>query len=296
MASPALAHPTLQASYAHCQGVTKREAKNFYFAFLSLPAARRRAISAVYAFSRQCDDYSDEENDTPSKLELLESYRRQLHACFAGAPAGPVFTALHDVVNNYRIPQEYFDDLITGVQMDLTTSRYPTFDDLYTYCYRVASVVGLICIEIFGYSDARARELAIDLGIAMQLVNIMRDIKEDAARDRVYLPINELAEFGYAEADLFSETLNQPFSDLMRFQANRAREYFQRGHRLLPMVTSSCRPCPAILGGLYSSLLDRIEARGWDVFSERVRLKTRRKLWLAGKIWTETRLKGAPSL
>lgn len=279
---------TIQDAQRYCRTVTRQQAKNFYFAFLSLPADQRRAIYAVYAFSRQCDDYSDDDMDNNSKLALLEEYRRQLAEAFAGRQSGPVFVALMDAAQRYNIPHQYFDDVISGVQMDLTINRYPTFDDLRTYCYRVASVVGLICLEIFGYSNERAKDAAVDLGIAMQLVNIMRDIKEDASRGRVYLPIEDLRRFGYAEEELFAEVHDERFVELMQFEATRARDFFEKGLGLLPMISARSRACPAILGGLYSAVLDRIERQNWRVFEGRVRLSTRQKLWLAGRIWTGT--------
>lgn len=291
MASTTLASPTVGEAYRHCQAITRERARNFYFAFLSLPPGQRQAVYAVYAFCRGCDDYADDDIELQRKVELLEGYRAQLHQCYQGQSSGPVFQALQDAVERYQIPQQYFDDIVTGVEMDLTISRYATFQDLYTYCYRVASVVGLISIQVFGYSSPRAKECAVDMGIAMQLVNIIRDIKEDAERDRIYLPQDELQRFGYTEQELFRGVLNQPFSDLMAFQARRARQYFRSGRKLLPMVPVRTRPCPAILSGLYSKLLDRIEARRWDVFAERVRLSTSEKLWLAGRTWTGTMLR-----
>ena len=284
---------SLEEAYSYCRSLTRQRARNFYFAFLSLPSRQRKAIYAAYAFCRGCDDYSDDDIEPERKVTLLEDYRRQLQACLRGEPSGPVFVALHDVVQRYNIPHEYFNDIINGVQMDLTVTRYASFEELYAYCYRVASVVGLVCLEIFGYSDAQARDSAIDLGIGMQLVNILRDIKEDAERDRVYLPLDEMERFGYTEADVFRGVVNKEFVELMKFQAQRARRYFEQGERMLPLLRARSRPCPAILRGLYTQLLSKIEARGWDVFEDRVRLSTPKKLWLAGKIWTTMQLKSA---
>ncbi len=296
MASPDIAQGAWAGSvaeaYGFCQALTRAQAGNFYYAFLPLPRQQRHAIYAAYAFSRSCDDYADEPIEEPRKLELLEGHRKLLHQAYEDRPSGPVFTALADAAQRYGIPREYFDGLIDGVLMDLTVRRYETFDDLYRYCYHVASLVGLVCIEIFGYSDPRAKEHAIAMGLAMQLVNIMRDVKEDAERDRIYLPLDELRQFGYSESDLFGGVVNEPFVELMKHQAGRARQYFQDGGRLLPLVPLRTRVCPAILRGLYSEVLRRIEARRYDVFQGRIRLAARQKLWLAGKIWMATTLKG----
>ncbi len=293
---PALGSPQgpvpIEEAYRHCQALTREQARNFYFAFLPLPRERRRAIYAVYAFSRASDDYADEPIERARKLDLLEGHRRLLHEAFEGRPSGPVFTALADAAQRFRIPRDYFDGIIDGVLMDLTVTRYETFEDLRWYCYQVASVVGLICIEIFGYSDPKAKEHAEALGIAMQLVNIMRDVREDAERDRVYLPQAELRRFGYSEADLVRGVVNDSFIELMRFQGARARRYFAEGAKLLPLVPRRSRVCPAILRALYSRLLDRMEARGYHIFEGRVSLPTREKLWLAGKLWTANSLRG----
>ena len=296
MASGTRESVSVNEAFSYCQSVTRQRARNFYFAFLSLPPEQRRAIYAVYAFCRGCDDYSDDDIEPRRKVELLEDYRRQLHACLRGEPSGPVFVALYDVAQRYQIPHQYFDEIIAGVQMDLTVTRYNSFQELYDYCYRVASVVGLICVEIFGYSDPQAKQSAIDLGIAMQLVNILRDIKEDSERDRIYLPLEEMRRFGYTESDLFEGLVNEQFVELMKFQAQRARQYFEQGGRMIPMLPTRSRACPAILRGLYSELLNRIEGTHYNVYETRVRLSTPFKLWLAGKIWTETVLKSVAPL
>ena len=296
MASGVRESLAVDEAYRYCQSLTRNRARNFYFAFLSLPPEQRRAIYAAYAFCRGCDDYADDDIEPDRKTELLEDYRRQLQACLGGEPSGPVFVALYDVAQRYQIPHQYFGDIISGVQMDLTITRYNSFEELYLYCYRVASVVGLMCVEIFGYSDPQAKQSAIDLGIAMQLVNILRDIKEDAERDRIYLPLEEMQRFGYTESDLFGGLVNEQFVELMKFQAQRARRYLEQGGRMIPMLPTRSRACPAILRGLYSELLNRIESTHYNVYENRVRLSTPYKLWLTGKIWTVTVLKSVAPL
>ncbi len=291
MASVTAALPSLDEAYRSCETVVKERAKNFYFAFLTLPRKERLAICAVYAFCRACDDYSDDDLELQRKLESLEEHRRLLHEAYEGRPANSAFLALHDTVERYGIPLQYFDEIIDGVLMDLTVSRYATFDELYKYCYRVASVVGLVCIEIFGYTDPKAKAHAVDLGIAMQIVNIMRDVREDAERDRIYLPKEDMERSGYSEKDLFSGVVNGPFDELMRMQSQRAREHFQKGRLLLPLLSPRARACPAVLQGLYSELLGRIETRGYNVYGSRIRLSTREKIWLAGKIWLTTAIR-----
>jgi phytoene synthase len=275
---------SVQEAYRYCQELAKREAKNFYYGFVLLPPAKRQAIYASYAFARRCDDIVDDDLEPEEKGRQLAEYRRRLEQCLHGRPSGPVFLALQDTIRRYRVPPEYFWQLINGVEMDLTVRRYSTFADLRRYCYGVASTVGLISIEIFGYRDGQqARQHAEDLGIALQLTNTLRDIREDAQRDRIYIPQDEMERFGYSEADIFGGIANEPFLHLMRFQVERAHEYFERGRRLLPLLPRRCRACTAVLQGIYSRMLERIEARPSAVLRERVSLSGSQKLALAGR-------------
>ena len=205
----ALASREVDQAYNWCRDVTRREAKNFYYAFITLPRQQRKAIYAAYAFCRLCDDAVDEDGPLPRKLELLSQLREQLVAAFSGEPVGSVFSAVAHSAATYGISQELYQEIINGVEADLTTSRYQDFQELRTYCYRVASVVGLICIEIFGYRDPRARQYAIDLGLAMQLTNIIRDVEEDLGRDRIYLPQEDLDRFGYSEERLAAGEMDE---------------------------------------------------------------------------------------
>lgn len=274
----------LEAAYDYCQEVTRREAKNFYYGFMLLPNGQRRAIYSAYAFARECDDIADAGLPPAEASEQLSAYRRDLEQCLAGRPDGPVFEALHRTVAKYRVPHEYLFDLISGVEMDLTKSRYATFDDLKTYCYHVASVVGLISIEIFGYDGGEeARAHAADLGLALQLTNILRDIAEDAERGRIYLPLDELEWFGYSEDELLVGRATPEFRCLVAFQADRARHYYAEGRRLLPHLPRRARACVGVMAGIYSSILDDIERDPGVVFRRRVSLSGRQKLALAGK-------------
>ena len=280
----------LQEAYEECRLITRSEAKNFYYAFLTLPPAKRRAIYASYAFCRLCDNAADEDIPTPRKLDLLHDLREKLAMAYDGHPSGPVFTAIADTAASFRIPQEHFQEVVSGVETDLTKTRYQDFDELRAYCHQVASVVGLICIEIFGYSHASAREHAVDLGLAMQLTNILRDVKEDLERDRVYLPMDEMNEFGYSLEELKAGVINEPFRQLMKFQADRARQYFNSGFALLPFLSPRSRACPAVLGQIYSHILDRIEGRDFDVFDERVSLSRREKYRVTAQTWMKSLL------
>lgn len=283
--------PTLEESYAYCTELTRSRARNFYYAFITLPKDKRRAIYAAYAFCRLSDDYSDEEIPLDKKAALLTGLHGELDRAFDGLPESPVFVALRDASRNFGIPKDYFHEIINGVEMDLVTNSYANFEDLYQYCYRVASVVGLVCIEIFEYTDPKAREYATDMGIAMQLTNILRDIEEDCGRGRVYLPQNELAEHGVSTESLQARDTGPGFRAMMAQQVSRAREYFDRSAALLPLLAPRSRLCPAVLRALYSALLDRIEARDYDVFGERVSLSSREKLALTARVWSGTMLR-----
>ena len=275
----------LDLAYDYCRRLTRERAKNFYYAFVTLPAAKRRAIYATYAFCRLCDDATDDTDDPDVKLQLVEQQREALEKTCAGRPEGRVHLALHDTINTFGIPRSYLDEVINGVEMDITKTRYSTFEELSEYCYRVASAVGLICIEIFGYSNPCARQHAIDLGLAMQLTNILRDVEEDLERGRLYIPGEDLERFGCSEEDMLLRRTGDGFRDLMRFQVERARDYFQRGKRLLPLLSPRSRACPAVLHGLYTRLLDRMEAVDYNVFGRRISLSTREKMGLLAKLW-----------
>ncbi len=274
----------LTAAYDYCQSLTKREAKNFYYGFMLLPARQRRGIYAAYAFARECDDIVDAGLPTEEASLRLAAYRESLDRCLEGHPQGPVLVALGDAIDRHRIPHEYFYRLIEGVETDLTVRRYADFEELKRYCYLVASVVGLISISIFGYRGGeQARRHAADLGIALQLTNILRDIQEDLQRDRIYLPLDELARFGYGEDDLRQGVANDAFRRVMAFQTERARRYFESGRRLFPYVSRRARACVGVMAGIYSTILDDIQREPETVLERRVSLSAGQKLALAGR-------------
>ena len=282
----------LEMAYDHCQRVAREQAKNFYYAFRTLPTPKRRAIYATYAFCRLCDDIADEDMPMEEKLRqfsatralLTESLQRNGSQSENGA-LPPEFAALSDATAAFGIPHHYYTEVIEGVESDLVKTRFENFEELKAYCYQVASVVGLICIEVFGYEDEPAREYAIDMGIAMQLTNILRDIKEDAERDRIYIPLDEMARFGYSVDDLKQGVIDEPFRNLMALQVNRARGYYQRSQKLFPLLDAGARACPKVLHAAYRAILDRIDASGYDVFSRRIGLSTIEKLLITGRLW-----------
>ena len=292
-----MAMPTdLDLAYDHCRHVAKAHAKNFYYAFRTLPARKRGAIYAAYAFCRLCDDIADEEMPLEDKQRLFAETRAMLAEPSDTGAEDPVFRALEDATQAFDIPASYLEEIIQGVEMDLSWTRFRTFDELRAYCYKVASVVGLLCIEVFGYEDPKARDYAVDLGLAMQLTNILRDVREDADRGRIYIPLEDMERFGYTEQDLSDGVMNDAFRDLMRFEVNRARRFFDSGKRLIPLVSVESRPCPAVLHGVYSAVLDRIEAEGFNVFERRIGLSTKHKLFITARLWARSLIPAVPHL
>jgi phytoene synthase len=274
-------------AYDLCQLYTKERAKNFYYAFSILPSLKRRAILAAYSFAGEADDISDGDGSDQGKLQALKALHADLQAAAAGTPSGPLWVALADATR-YQIPLDYFDELVRGCEMDLVINRYETFEDLRVYCYHVASLVGLICVSVFGTPDGEAAgEHAIDLGIAMQLTNIMRDVREDAQRGRIYLPLEDLRRFGISEEEVLQGVYSDRFRALMEFQAARAEEFFARGSRLLGLLDLRSRMCVNVLRGVYAELLERMADCEYDVFSRRVRLSGGEKVALIGRLWVE---------
>ncbi len=283
----------LAESYRYCEHVAKTQAKNFYYSFVTLPPERKAAMCAIYAFMRYSDDVSDEAAVDRSKAEEMRDWRAALDRAFVGDYGDSlILPAFHDTVQRYQIPARYFHDLIDGTEMDLTRNRYETWDDLHLYCYRVASVVGFVCIHVWGFDpdDGKALRYAEACGLAFQLTNILRDVKEDAERDRIYLPQEDLRRFGVTEEDLIAGVLNDNFRALMRFEAERAKEFYQQALALFPLVHKPGRPTLAIMMRIYRGILDSIERNDYDVHTRRARVSTPKKLRIVASAWFNGRL------
>ena len=282
-----------QEAYAYCREVTRQHAKNFYYAFLFLPKAQRDAIYTVYAFCRYCDDIADDGQALTVQQTLLEDWRRELDNCYAGKPTHRITQALHQTVAHYAIAKHHFEELISGVEMDLTVQRYATFSELEQYCYRVASVVGLACLPIFGATHPGAQSYARNLGIALQLTNIMRDVKEDAERGRIYLPIEDLHAFQYPETDLLQQRYTAAFVALMHFQQQRAMEYYRKAAAALLPGDRGRLVTPEIMATIYRTTLRKIARRQYNVFRGRTSLPTLYKVLLAVRVFGHIRLQAA---
>jgi 15-cis-phytoene synthase len=271
----------LEESYLYCRSVARSRAKNFYYSFMLLEGPRRDAMCAVYAFMRYCDDLSDEPGATTA---AIERWRSALDEALAGRFDGhPCWPAFHKTVERYAIPRQYFEDMIDGVSSDLTPRRFETFDDLYRYCYQVASVAGLTTIHILGFTTPEALPLAEKCGVAFQLTNILRDIKEDAGRGRLYFPAEDLRRFGLSSERLAAGGQSRELVGFLKFQVARARSYYEESLPLVDMVSPHSRPSLKALISIYSKLLERIERRNYDVFTERIALSAAEKCWLVLK-------------
>lgn len=275
-----------------CQSyrLTRESNTNFYYSFFSLPIEKRKALYSIYALCRCLDDVVDKSFSRLEASEALLQWTKEIIDMFQGKPSHPITVNLKPYIDRYSIPQKYFLELIKGVEMDLTKNRYGTFDELHRYCYRVASIVGLICAEVFGYKNAVTLGYAVDLGIAMQLTNILRDIKADAVKGRVYLPLEDLRKFGYSEQDILTSTYNQAFIELMRFESERAWGYYRRAEETLPGEDRRSMVAAEIMRAIYSRLLQKIEAVNFDVFSIHAELSRPQKLFITLKTWAKNRV------
>ena len=293
----------LAVAYSVCRSITRSAAKNFYYAFLVLPRAKREALCAVYAFMRRCDDITDDESLSQyDRRQKLTAWLDAFHRAQSGQSTDePVLLALTDAQRRYNIRLGLLDQLAYGTAMDLVADpsidqgpeapapregfsvHYRTFDDLYEYCYRVASVVGLVCIHVFGYRDPAAEALAERLGLAFQLTNIIRDVKEDVSMGRVYLPQEDMEKFGISLSQLRSATDPAMFRPLLAMEADRAREYYRAGDELIPLVEEDSQPALWVLMTIYQRLLEKIALRQYDVFSVKVSLTVREKLGILVK-------------
>lgn len=293
----------LTAAYTACRAIARREARNFYYSFLALPLAKRNALSAVYAFMRHADDLSDDEKlSVDERRQNLNAWVDEWHRVERSeASSDPVFVALADTQKRFGIPSELLDQLVQGTSMDLEIAsdeewslaaagtavaerlirKHRNFADLYRYCYLVASVVGLVCIRIYGYDDPRAEQLAERCGVAFQLTNIIRDVKEDAALGRMYLPEEDLARFGLTVEDFLHDggprVEQERLRSLLEFEAQRAREYYQSGMELIPLIHRDSRPSLWVIINIYKRLLEKIAESGYNVLHQRVRLSAAEK-------------------
>jgi phytoene synthase len=271
----------IEQSYRYCRSVARSRARNFYYAFLLLGGQQRKAMCALYAFMRYCDDLSDEPG---ASRAAIEKWRAEMEEALEGRFSGhPVWPAFHHTVRRFGIPHQYFREMIEGVSSDLEPRRFATFDELYRYCYQVASVVGLASIHIFGFDTRSALPLAEKCGIAFQLTNILRDIREDTGQGRVYLPCEDMQRFGVTEAELGNGGPGPALVELLRFEGGRARAYYRESEPLLELIHPRSRPALWALIAIYSGLLERIERRGYDVFSRRVRLSALEKSWILAR-------------
>ena len=269
----------------YCQDKTAKSGSSFYASFRFLTPERRRAMTALYAFCREVDDVVDECSDENVARITLAWWRGQVQEIYTGTPSHPVCLALTPVVQQYKLPQEHLLEIIDGMEMDLNRHSYDDFKSLQLYCYRVASVVGLLAAEIFGYTDRKTLKYAHDLGIAFQLTNIIRDVGEDARRGRIYLPLDELAQFSVHTNDILAGQETPEFLRLMAFQIERAQRYYLQAFDLLPKADRKAQRVGLIMAAIYRAVLDEIVASGCHVLKERVSLTPRYKLWLAIKAW-----------
>ncbi len=271
----------------YCQQKAAGSGSSFYYSFLFLPPDRRRAITALYAFCREVDDVVDECHDPQIAATKLVWWRQEVARLYEGRAGHPVTQALQGVLPQFNLPQEQLLEIIDGMEMDLTQSRYLDFKALSLYCYRVASVVGLLAAEIFGYQDRHTQKYAHDLGMAFQLTNIIRDVGEDARRGRIYLPVDELQQFGVKAADILNARYSDDFRRLMEFQIERAERYYEQALAQLPENDRRTQRPGLVMAAIYRTLLDEIRRDGCRVLTQRTSLTPLRKLWLAVKTWVK---------
>ncbi len=269
----------------YCQEKCAASGSSFYYSFLFLPAERRRAIMALYAFCREVDDVVDECNDFSVASTKLAWWRQEVERVAEGKPQHPVGQALKQVAPGINLPKEQLLEIIDGMEMDLQQARYLDFKGLSLYCYRVASVVGLLAAEIFGYRDRQTQKYAHDLGMAFQLTNIIRDIGEDARRGRIYIPMDELKQFNVPAADILNGKYSDNFTALMQFQYERAERYYEQALAQLPAVDRKSQRPGLIMAAIYRTLLAEIKDENFQVLHQRISLPPGRKLWLAAKTW-----------
>lgn len=274
---------TLEHSYKKAEEITRERAKNFYYGIRLLPKKKRDALCAVYAFFRESDDLSDDEQIT-NKEERLRRWHALVRQPPSDAPPESILPAFYHTVEHYNIPHRYFEELIEGTLSDLTVTRYETFEELYDYCYKVASTVGLVCLHIFGFDGSEtALKQAEERGIAFQLTNILRDVKEDGDRGRIYLPLAELRAAGLTEEQFLQGARSEEMDRFLQMQVERAKEYYARSETLTERVDRESRPSLEAMTRIYRAVLNKVEQMGTDVFSRRASLSKMEKIALAGK-------------
>jgi len=272
----------LDASYRWATQIARSRAKNFYYSFLLLDPARRKAMCAIYAFMRICDDLSDEPGEKTE--QMFREWRLEMEAALEGRfSSHPLWPAFHDAAQRYRIPREYFHHMIDGVQSDITFRPIETFEQLYQYCYRVASVVGLTVVHVLGFRGPEALPLAEKCGIAFQLTNILRDVKEDFDNGRIYLPAEDRARFGVADGELGASRVTDPLRRLLEFEGERTLRYYEESRPLLGMVNPEGQRMLSAIIEIYYSLFERIRASRYEVLARRIAVPTAKKLWILGK-------------
>ena len=289
MDTPGISDIHLEDAYDYCEQITRNEARNFYYAFITLPMRKKRAIYTAYAFCRRCDDAVDNSESTTEKKRLLDEIENNLKSGInldkLILENNPIILATCAIIKEFNIPQQYFFDVIQGVRMDIEFTTFNSFDEVKEYCYKVASVICLICIKIFGYSNPKAIDYAIDFGLAMQLTNILRDILDDLNENRCYLAFEEMDKFNYSINQLRESLYNDDFIQMMKFEVDRAKRYFESGSRLLPLVDTDSRICLVILSTIYSKILKKIERSNYNIFQTNYRLNTFEKLSIMGFTW-----------
>ncbi|MDQ3798502.1 MAG: phytoene/squalene synthase family protein [Acidobacteriota bacterium] len=295
--------PEIEKAYEYCRSVTRIHAKSFYFAAKFLPAPKRLPIYALYALCRHVDDEVDENGGVDNEREAgaaVENWKAKLDELYGGQPSAVsrqpetedrnlVLLAWRDLLKTYKIPQALPLELMKGVLMDTHVKRYETFDELYVYCYRVASTVGLMSSEIFGYTDENAPEYAEALGIAMQLTNILRDVGEDASMNRIYLPAEDLRKFGVSENQIFESRADENFIELMKFEIRRAREFYKKSEKGIALLEKDARFSVLLAARIYAKILDEIERQNYDVFKRRAHTSFSQKIFSLPRIWRESK-------
>lgn len=269
----------------YCQNKTAHSGSSFYYSFLFLPEERRRAITALYAFCREVDDVVDECSDAGVARMKLAWWRKEVTGIYQGQPQHPVSQALSEVVGKFSLREQHLQEIIDGMEMDLDYNAYPDFGSLKLYCYRVASVVGMLSAAIFGYRDPRTLQYAADLGMAFQLTNIIRDVGEDARRGRIYLPLDEMQQHGISTTDISQARETGNFKRLMEFQIDRALGFYEQAFAQLPEIDRKSQRTGIIMAAIYRTLLEEIRADGCHVLTRRTSLTPIRKLWIAWKTW-----------